>query len=62
MNKIIMLLCALSLLLCLCGCGEKYKCQLCGDEKSGKGNEYTVGGETYILCDECYEPFEEAGK
>lgn len=57
MRKFIIVLCAAVCLL-LCGCGEKYKCQLCGDEYIGEPNEYKTGGETYILCDKCFEPFD----
>ncbi|MDE7298094.1 MAG: hypothetical protein K2N94_04605 [Lachnospiraceae bacterium] len=41
-------------LLSLAGCG-KFKCDMCGEEKSGKKHEQTVLGETLTICDDCYE-------
>ena len=35
-------------------CGQ-FQCDLCSLEKSGKSYQYETGGETAILCEECYE-------
>jgi hypothetical protein len=42
----------------LTACG-KFKCELCGEEKSGKKHEGEVLGEKVVYCDECYKELEE---
>ena len=42
----------------LTACG-KFKCELCGEEKSGKKYEGEVLGEKVVYCDECYKELQE---
>ena len=43
------------------GCGAKFTCDLCGEEKSGKKYEDTIFGEKITYCKECKEGLEELG-
>ncbi len=55
MKKIFALVLALILMLSLAACGEKFECEECGEEKTGKKHEVEVLGEELVICDDCYE-------
>ena len=42
----------------LTACG-KFKCDLCGEEKSGKKHEESMLGESVVICDDCYKALED---
>ena len=58
-----LLLAALMLVLALglTACGSKsFKCDLCGEEKTGKQYETKSGGQTVTVCEDCYEDINNA--
>lgn len=43
------------------GCGGKFTCDICGEEKTGKKNEETLFGEKITYCNDCKDDLEELG-
>ncbi len=61
MKRFITLAAALLMLLfCLAGCA-KFTCNICNEEKSGTQHKEELLGEEIVICDDCYEEFEELG-
>ena len=59
MKKLIMLVAMVavfSTLLCACG---KFKCDLCGKEKSGKKYKEEVMGQEVVYCKDCHDELED---
>ena len=52
MKKIIAVICVLAALFALTACG-KFKCDICGQEKSGDKHEVEILGRTLTVCDDC---------
>ncbi len=59
MKKIFALMLVLVLMLSLAACGEKFECDECGEEKTGKKYEDEIFGEEFVLCEECHEELQE---
>lgn len=61
MKKLVAIVClVLVMATMLTACG-KFKCGLCGEEKSGKKHEEKVMGEKITYCDDCYKELKELG-
>ncbi len=53
-KPIIMLLAILAAcVLVLSGCASKFKCDMCGEEKTGKQYKVNVYGRSATLCEKC---------
>jgi len=48
----LVLVAALAMLLTACG---KFKCDGCGEEKSGDKHETEMLGKKVVICEDCYE-------
>ena len=46
----------------LAGCGGKFTCGACGQEKEGGKKESVIVDKEVIYCDECYEKAEQAAE
>ena len=53
-KKIGVLLVTVMAALSLTGCGT-FKCDMCGEEKSGSKHSYSFLGQDMVICDDCYE-------
>ena len=59
-KQIIILITAITLVLCLTACGNKtFKCGICNEEKTGKSYKSEQMGEEILICEECYEQIKE---
>ena len=59
-KKLAVLFVSVMAVLSLTGCG-KFKCDMCGEEKSGTKHEYTLLGQDMTICDDCYEGIKALG-
>jgi len=57
-KKIIITLTVVTVMMSLTGCG-KFKCDICGQEKSGKSYSVEVFGQQATLCKDCYDEMKE---
>lgn len=55
---LVLVIASMAVLLCACG---KFKCDLCGEEKSGKKYTGEVLGEEITYCKDCKEDLEDLG-
>lgn len=55
------LILAATLATALAGCGAKFTCDLCNEEKSGKQYKEEVFGQEVIYCADCYEDLQNLG-
>lgn len=55
---LLMLVVIVATLLCACG---SFKCDLCGEEKSGKKYTEKLAGETITYCKDCKDALEDLG-
>ena len=55
-TKIILLSLTLLMVFFLASCG-KFKCDMCGKEKSGTQHKETVFGQEITMCDDCYNNY-----
>lgn len=63
MKKVIsVLILAAMVLTMLASCGKPFTCALCGEEKTGKQNVYTVLGKEIVYCNDCKKELDKAGK
>ena len=61
MKKIVIaLLLVVALVATLTACGT-FKCDICGEEKSGSKHTEEILGEEVVICSDCYEEMEELG-
>lgn len=57
-RKITVVLIAVFAMMSLTACG-KFTCDFCGEEKSGKKYKVEWEDEEAVLCEDCYEGFQE---
>ena len=53
---VVLLVVVIATMLTACG---KFKCDLCGEEKSGKKYERELFGQEIDICKDCYKDLEE---
>ena len=53
---VLLLVVVIATMLTACG---KFKCDFCGEEKTGKKYEREMLGEEVVICKDCYEELEE---
>ncbi len=61
-KRVIASLLTVAAVLSLSACGKAFKCDICGEEKTGKSYKETVFGAEVTYCKECHDAFEEVGK
>lgn len=54
-RKSLFLVVCMIIVMSFTGCGKKFVCDNCEEEKSGKKHVTDVDGEKITLCDECYK-------
>lgn len=60
MKKMVRLIALLMLLATLlCGCGGKFTCDFCGEEKSGSKYSMDLMGEKIDICKDCKKGLDE---
>ncbi len=60
-KKILTAVLMLGMIVSLAGCGKKFTCDLCGEEKTGKSHTQKILGEKVLICDDCYKELKELG-
>ena len=58
MKKLFSLSVVVILATMLTGCG-KFECDMCSKEKKGKKHKVEILDKNYVICDDCYEEFED---
>lgn len=60
-KKIVASLLTVAAVLSLNACGKAFKCDVCGEEKTGKSYKENVFGVEVTYCKECHDSFEALG-
>lgn len=61
-KKIMVSLVTVAAVLSLTACGKAFKCDICGEEKTGKSYTGTILGEEVTYCKDCRDGFKELEK
>ncbi len=61
-KKIVASLLTVAAVISLTACGKAFKCDICGEEKTGKSYKETVLGTEVTYCKDCHDQLEELGK
>ena len=54
MKKIVAILCAVAIMFTFAACGGKFKCDTCGQEKTGAKHTQELFGQKITMCDTCF--------
>ena len=60
-KKIVASMVTVAVVLSLTACGKAFKCDICGQEKTGKSYTETIFGEEVTYCKDCHDALEELG-